>query len=1281
MTRDGDIPSPNSSGDQPQPPLPSQTLASDPTATSAPEASVLITSDDFSSPAQHAVPGEWKVGEVILGLYQVKQVHTGGAMGVVYRVLHRVWNVDMAVKSPRANYFVTERHRRNFVRECETWVNLPLHPNVVAAYYVRVLGGIPRIFAEYVEGRSLAEWIRSRLLYEGGPERATARMLDIAIGFARGLHHAHAQGLIHQDVKPANVMMTPDGVPKVTDFGMAKALARSAKAPVDLPDPENRPAPLDPSTHFVSAGGMTPAYCSPEQSARKALSIKTDIWSFGLSVLEMWAGSPFWVSTPGLERGPSAPLALARLLDKPTGDQHIPAMPPGLIELLRQCFHRNPDDRPADMLQVAQGLEEVYRQATGQPYPRKQPTGTEELTDHLNNRAVSLLDLGKHAQAQQLWQQVLGVDPHHVEASYHLGLSQWRAAGRTDEALVQTMRQLVNLNPGQWLPPYLLAMIHVERGDFESAVHILSELAATNPGNDRLPQALATARDLRGNSRRILRTFPHKSVVHCACLTGDGKHLLTGDDAGLLHLWDTTSGALLHTTQAHYQALKRMSLVPAVGDEPATQLMTASADGSLKVWDLSNGQCLRELLYHNGPIHTLSLARTVPLALTQSIAPGDRTGVIIVWDTVNADPLHEFHGRELAFTALALAPHGRVAMGASADGRLKLLDPATMKPLAVLDAKSPRIRHVAFSPDGQIAATGGEDKLIRIWDLAAYKTLRVLQGHAGIIRSLAFTSDGRHLLSCADDRTARLWNLPGGRCIHTFDAQAAATCIALGGGSTMAALCGQQTDVRLLAIHPNLVAPPAPAMLCRALGSEGVISAQLMFEGVVQRAREALDRGQPALAAQFLRGARSLPGRKRNPTLLAAWQTLYLCLPKKPPCGGSLERVLEGHAAPVHSVALSRDEQSALSASADGTVRLWELSTGQCLSTIGVGSSPVHCVTWMTDGTTAIVGTADKRVGIYDPRSGKSLRTMYGHAAAVHSVAASPDGRFVLSGSADKTLRLWETASGRCLQCFYWHAMPINVVGFTPDGQYALSASSDGTMCLWELSSGRAVRTFLGAAGGTNCAAVSPEGRFILAAIAGGFLGQWDIATGQCAQLLEAHAGAITAVCVSADARYGMSGGTNKLVKLWQLATGRTVATLEHHGAAVTAVAFAPSGRLALSASADKSIALWSLDWELEERQASGWDEAARPYLNAFLSLRTPPCGELRPDAAPSAQDITRALTRSGRPVWTRAQLNDLLHTLACAGFGSMSEETVRRQLEAAVQSGHKPPALPPLPK
>ena len=99
---------------------------------------------------------EWKVGDTILGIYEVTGLLGQGGFGKVYKVHHKSWNMDLAVKSPLPKLFDDEKAVENFIREAETWVNLDLHPNIVQCHYVRTIGGIPRIFAEYVSGGKYA---------------------------------------------------------------------------------------------------------------------------------------------------------------------------------------------------------------------------------------------------------------------------------------------------------------------------------------------------------------------------------------------------------------------------------------------------------------------------------------------------------------------------------------------------------------------------------------------------------------------------------------------------------------------------------------------------------------------------------------------------------------------------------------------------------------------------------------------------------------------------------------------------------------------------------------------------------------------------------------------------------------------------------------------------------------------------------------------------------------------------------------------------------------------
>ena len=292
-------------------------------------------------------PETWRVGDVIGGLYRVDKAF-GGGMGVVYRVRHLSWGIDLAVKSPRPEYFRRPEQREAFTREAETWMGLGLHPNTVSCFYVRTIGGVPRVFSEFVGGPNLAGAIAGGWL--DGPEGEAARLarrLDVAIQLARALAHAHGQGLVHQDVKPANVLISPDGIVKLCDFGLARALASTA-------------AGEDPSTPYA---GMTPAYCSPEQEARLPLTPKTDVWSFAATILETFLGRRDW------DRGPGAGLALHTQLAETDATGDRPAIPPGLADLLGRCLVEDAEGRAGGMGEIAGELARIYRESTGTGLP------------------------------------------------------------------------------------------------------------------------------------------------------------------------------------------------------------------------------------------------------------------------------------------------------------------------------------------------------------------------------------------------------------------------------------------------------------------------------------------------------------------------------------------------------------------------------------------------------------------------------------------------------------------------------------------------------------------------------------------------------------------------------------------------------------------------------------------------------------------------------------------------------------------------------------------------
>lgn len=486
------------------------------------------------------VPQAWAIGDVILGTYMVRQVHEGGGMGLVYRVHHQDWNMDLAVKSPRLKYFETERQKQNFVRECETWINLGLHPHIASCFYVRTLGGIPRVFAEYVKGGSLRDWIQSRRLYEGGPEKALKRILNIAIQMAWGLHYAHEQGVIHQDVKPANVLMAPDGAAKITDFGLARARAATTEAESSHP---NR-------SIVVSTGGMTPAYCSPEQASRHPVTRRTDVWSWGVSLLEMFAGDILWLN------GSVAPHVLTEMAASASHDDSLPYMPDDLCRLLQDCFVTDPAARLGDLRDVSKQLLRIYHSCTGKGYARTEPSAVELRAGGLNNRALSFREIGQEEEAVTSWAQAEQIDPIHPETVYNHGLYQWRSAEIMDDELVRRLKGLCAAHADDWRTKYFLAQIHLERCDYDAAKSLLAKMPAEFAARKEADVLTRIASDSSHDTRKLHTLSGKTDWVSSIALNSDGNLALSASYGRKiknhgLYLWDLRSAECVREMTSH----------------------------------------------------------------------------------------------------------------------------------------------------------------------------------------------------------------------------------------------------------------------------------------------------------------------------------------------------------------------------------------------------------------------------------------------------------------------------------------------------------------------------------------------------------------------------------------------------------------------------------------------------------------------------------------------------------------------------------------------------------
>jgi WD40 repeat protein/serine/threonine protein kinase len=1169
------------------------------------------------------IPLIWEPGDVILEQYEVRNILGEGGMGRVNLVWHRGWQMQLAVKSVRPDKLASRSHLENFQREAEVWVSkLGLHPNIVSCYYVRVLGGLPRVFIDYVDGGSLEEWILSGKLYEGGPEQALERMLDIAIQFAWGLHHAHEQGLIHQDVKPHNVMMTGNGVARVTDFGLANARA-------ELAEQGERPASL---SLLATWGGMTPKYCSPEQAGIEAkqkagvsrkqwpkLTRRTDIWSWAVSVLEMFLGEAPW---------PSGSVADHYLKTQVEG-LRIPQMCPAMAELLHCCLQPRPEDRPHDLLEVAGTLQTIYLQVTGKAYPREAPRAAELLADSLNNRAVSLADLGKQEEAEKAWGQALQADPLHPEATYNLGLERWRSGQIDDFHLLEQLRPVCAGHPDRWEPTYYLALVHLERDDCEGAIRVLEAPDTTASRRDEVQRLLGRLKDRLPESSRCLRTFEgHTLPVFAICLSSDGRLALSGSSDKTLKMWEVSNGRCLRTFDGHTKGVSSVCL----SRDGRLALSGSESDHILKLWEVCSGRCLRT--FGEGYWRSACLSSDAQLALAGS---GRGESTVELWDLSSGRCLRTFEG------------HKGV------------------------------VYSVCLSSDDRLALSGSSDKTLKLWEVSSGRCLRTFEGHTDIVSAVCLSCNGRLALSGGSDNTMKLWEVSTGCCLRTFERHewterkvsvclSSDSCLALSGSKTL----------KLWNISPIHTRFPSPAMLSRP--AKETYTFQNSYKALLARVDQAVTQGEdPGLVVGSLRQARQLLGCSRRHEVLNRWFTFYSRLPQAGLLAGWQGRTFEGHRSGVYSVCLSSDGRLALSGGVDGRLKLWEVSSGRCLRTFEGHTNSVHSVFLSNDGYLALSGSSDETLKLWEVSSGRCLRTFKGHNYVVSSVCLSSDGRLALSGSWEKTpklLRLWEVSSGRCLRSFEGHRSNVHSVCLSMDGRLALSGGDDNTLKLWEVSSGRCLRTFEGHRLPLHSVCLRMDARFALSGSVDTTLKLWEVSSGRCLRTFEGHTDDVNSVCLSSDGRVALSGSRDKTLKLWEVSSGRCLRTFEGHKDSVCSVCLSCDGRLALSGSHDRSIQVWILDWDLEAKRRSDWDEGARPYLEMFLSAHTPWGAELPVKREPSEQELQLALTRRGKPRWTERDFERLLFTLGCAGYGWLRPEGVRRELEKMAASWQGPPPL-----
>lgn len=303
--------------------------------------------------------------------------------------------------------------------------------------------------------------------------------------------------------------------------------------------------------------------------------------------------------------------------------------------------------------------------------------------------------------------------------------------------------------------------------------------------------------------------------------------------------------------------------------------------------------------------------------------------------------------------------------------------------------------------------------------------------------------------------------------------------------------------------------------------------------------------------------------------------------------GGPLLCTLSGHTHSVISANFSADGKFIVSASADKTVRVWDVYSRKVIATLCGHTEYVTSANFSADGKFIVSTSGDKMVRVWDIQSEEVIHTLRGHTAHVHSANFSTDGRFIVSASGGfggHEVRVWDAHSGEAIHTLEGHTSLVISSSFNMDGKFILSASYDKTVRIWVRVDQLPVDTPIWQLlhtleGHTDCvtsANFSTDGKFVVSSSKDKTVQLWDVRTGKLLRTLRGHTDYVMSANFSADGKFIISASKDKTVQVWNAHTGQAIHTLQGHSSAVMGATFSPDGRLIASAGFDKTVRVWS---------------------------------------------------------------------------------------------------------
>lgn len=542
--------------------------------------------------------------------------------------------------------------------------------------------------------------------------------------------------------------------------------------------------------------------------------------------------------------------------------------------------------------------------------------------------------------------------------------------------------------------------------------------------------------------------------------------------------------------------------------------------------------------------------------------------------------------------------------------------------VAVLGTTGMRLNtlSLAFSRDNTLVAAGGEqERSVKVWEVATGKELMHLPDFPGWVTGVVFSPNGKLLYAGSGDEI-RVINRVTKETLHTWRGQRGGlAALALSAdGKLLAAAGGGQYGVALgndlelwdtttgqklrtaKGVFTSVAFSPDGKTLAVGYGGAGLWDVDTLKE------RKRLADATDSIWVAFSGNGQYLAVAGNTDTKARVYEA----------ASGNLVRTIACNQGNLGRVAFQANGQVLATGGDNGTVKLWETTTGQVVRTIPHAGE----LAMTPDGQTLATGSVDG-VRLWESATGREL---FPRAGDVHTIAVSPDGATVATGGA--TTRLWDARTGKMRQSLILHRGSVNGVAFSPDGTILATGSSDGTVRLWDAAT-RDERKTLTAGASVGSVAFSRDGRMLAAALQAEnneIAKIWDVSTGELRHTFEGRYdpgtrpflrrvvfsptepllatnsvneillwdpvthqkladltipnNEVNDIAFSPDGRHLTSCYFFDTLKVWDVATRKAVHTLSGHRENLSGVAWSPDGKWLASAGADGTVRLWEAE-------------------------------------------------------------------------------------------------------